>query len=173
MRAPRIARAGLASGRMAVRYASHFGICVSDPERSLRFYRDLLGFRETAALAVSDAHSARLLELEKVDLRATFLERDGMRLELLHFASPGCERDAAPRPMNRTGLTHIAVRVDDLAATLAALERAGVEILEQTRIRNPELRSEVVYVLDPDGVRIELVELPGDPSAPLLSAISG
>ena len=158
---------------VGVGFASHFGICVSDPERSLRFYRDLLGFRETASLAVSDPHSARLLELERLELHARFLERDGMRLELLHFASPGHEGDAAPRPMNRLGLTHIAVRVDDLEKTLAAMKRAGVEVLEQTRIRNPELRSEVVYVLDPDGVRIELVELPGDPSAPLVGAIRG
>ena len=158
----------LASPAMAVRFASHLGICVSDPERSLRFYRDLLGFREAGALEVGDAHSARLLGLEKVALHARFLERDGMRLELLHFAEPGYERDpAAPRPMNRTGLTHLALRVDDLAATLTLLERAGIEVLRETRIRNPELRSEVVYVLDPDGVRIELVELPGDPTRPL------
>jgi glyoxylase I family protein len=152
---------------VTVRFASHFGICVSDPDRSLRFYRDLLGFRPTSSLVVSDPHSARLLEIDDLDLRALFLERDGMRLELLHFASPGHERDGVPRPMNRLGLTHIAVRVDDLAATLEALERAGVEILTQTRIHNPELRSEVVYVLDPDGVRIELVQLPGDPTLPL------
>jgi catechol 2,3-dioxygenase-like lactoylglutathione lyase family enzyme len=156
---------------VAVRFASHFGICVSDPARSLAFYRDLLGFREAGALEVSDAHSARLLGLGTLDLRARFLERDGMRLELMHFAEPGCERDAAaPRPMNRTGLTHVALRVDDLAATLAALERAGVEVMRETRIRNPELRSEVVYVLDPDGVRIELVEVPGDPTQPLVAA---
>jgi len=159
---------------MAVRFASHLGICVSDPERSLRFYRDLLGFREAGALAVADAHSARLLGLDPLDLRATFLERDGLRIELLHFAAPGHERGGeAPRPMNRTGLTHLALRVDDLAATLAALERAGVVVLEQTRIRNPELGSEVVYVLDPDGVRIELVELPGDPTQPIVGRLPG
>ena len=152
---------------MSVRFASHFGICVSDPERTLRFYRDLLGFRAVSKLAVSDPHSAQLLEVDDLELNAFFLERDGMRIELLHFASPGHERDSVPRPMNRLGLTHIAVRVDDLAATLASLERAGIEILKQTRIHNPELRSEVVYVLDPDGVRIELVQLPGDPTLPL------
>ena len=158
---------------MAVRFASHFGLCVSDPERSLRFYRDLLGFRPTGSLTVSDPHSARLLELEPLELHAIFLERDGLRLELLHFAAPGHERDDAPRPMNRLGLTHLAVRVDDLAATLAAFERAGVEVLAQTRIRNPERGSQVVYVLDPDGVRIELVELPGDPTGPLGEQLSG
>lgn len=46
---------------MAVRFASHLGICVSDPEHSLRFYRDLLGFRPSGSLAVADPHPTRPL----------------------------------------------------------------------------------------------------------------
>ncbi len=149
---------------MPVRFLSHFGICVSDLERSRRFYRDLLGFRPLSAMQVSDPNSAKLVEIDGLDLHATFLERDGTRIELLYYASPGHEAGDVPRPMNRLGLTHIAVRVDDLAAMLESLERAGVRILEQTRISNPDLESEVVYILDPDGVRIELIQLPGDPT---------
>ena len=40
---------------MPVQCFSHFGICVADPERSLRFYRDLLGFRPLSNLEVADA----------------------------------------------------------------------------------------------------------------------
>jgi lactoylglutathione lyase len=152
---------------MAVRFLSHFGICVSDPERSLRFYRDVLGFRPLSAMKVSDPNSEKLVEIDGLELHAIFLERDGARIELLYYASPGHEAGDVPRPMNRLGLTHIAVRVDDLAAMLGSLERNGVRILEQTRISNPEFESEVVYILDPDGVRIELIQLPGDPTLPL------
>ncbi len=66
--------------------------------------------------------------------------------------------------MNRQGLTHMAMRVDDLASLLVELEAAGVEILEESRVQNPAFESDVVYVLDPDGVRIELIQLPGDPT---------
>lgn len=152
---------------MPVRRFSHFGICVSDPERSLRFYRDLLGFRALTRLEVSDPESARLVGLENLKLHAYFLERDGVRIELLHYLSPGCEAESVPRPMNRLGLTHIALRVDGLGKMLAALERSGIEILKETRIANPGFASEVVYVLDPDGVRVELIELPGDPEEAL------
>jgi lactoylglutathione lyase len=152
---------------MPIRRFSHFGICVSDPQRSLRFYRDMLGFRPVSRVHVDDAASAQLLGLDPLDLRATVLERDGARIELLHFAAPGHERGDVPRPMNRVGLTHMALRVDDLADLLVELEAAGVEILHETRIQNAAYESDVVYVLDPDGVRIELVQMPGDPNRPV------
>ena len=158
---------------MPVQRFSHFGICVADPERSIRFYRDLLGFRPLSSMEVSDPASAQLVELERLRLHAYFLERDGVRIELLHYESPGHEAAPVPRPMNRLGLTHMALRVEGLAEMLETLERAGVEILKRTRISNPQLGSEVVYVLDPDGVRVELIELPGDPDEPLGTAFSG
>ena len=152
---------------MPVRRLSHIGITVADPERSLRFYRDLLGFRPLSRLSVDDSNSARLVGLDPLELHATFLERDGTRIELMYYAAPGDEPDQVPRPMNRRGLTHLAVRVDDLPELLERLEAAGIEILKDTHIRNPDFASEVVFVLDPDGVRIELIQLPGDPEAVL------
>ena len=152
---------------MSVTYCRHVGLCVSDLDRSLRFYRDGLGFRPVSRLRVDDAHSAKLVGLDEVDLEAVFIERDGMRLELLHYVTPGHEPNDAPRPMNRAGLTHMALRVDDLSETLRQLEGLGTKVLTQSRIQNPALSSDVVYVLDPDGVRIELIEMPGDPTAML------
>ena len=112
-------------------------------------------------------NSSQLVGLEPLELHATFLERDGTRIELMHYAQPGDEPDEVPRPMNRRGLTHLAVRVDDLPELLGRLEAAGIEILKDSHVRNPDFQSEVVFVLDPDGVRIELIQLPGDPYAPL------
>ncbi len=152
---------------MSVTYCRHIGICVADVEASLRFYCDGLGFRGVSRLRMSDAHGAKLLGMDAVDLEAVFIERDGIRLELLHYHEPGHEPNDAPRPMNRAGLTHMALRVDDLAATLRALESLDVRVLEDTRIQNPAFSSDVVYVLDPDGVRIELIQMPGDPTAML------
>ncbi|MBW2269767.1 MAG: VOC family protein [Deltaproteobacteria bacterium] len=149
---------------MPVRTLSHFGICVADPKRSIHFYRDLLGFELVSHLQVDDPASAKLIGLDPLELHSTFLERDGARIELLHYVSPGHEPDEVPRPMNRQGLTHMAMRVDDLASLLVELQAAGVEILEESRIQNPAFQSDVVYVLDPDGVRIELIQLPGDPT---------
>lgn len=151
---------------MAVQRLTHIGICVSDWERALRFYRDLLGFRYLSELQVSGEPSNTLLRLDDVNLRAIYLERDGTRIELLHFSSPGHCGSTAPRPMNQLGLTHLSLRVDDLAATLATLRAAGVRVLEETRIDIPAVGAAAVFVTDPDGTRIELVQSPGDPTVP-------
>ena len=151
---------------MAVQAVTHVGICVSDLERSHAFYRDLLGFKELSVLAVSDAQSAKLIEVDQLDLRCVFLERDGLRLELMNFGGSEVGDDQAT-PLYRRGLTHICMRVDDLDAMVARLEAAGATILRQTEIHNPEWKSRVIFVVDPDGVRLELVEGPGDPARPL------
>lgn len=152
---------------MSIQRVAHVGICVSDLERSRRFYRDALGFREVARLESCSTGTRRLLQLPDADLRASFLERDGLRIELLCFAHPAATAGGRPRPMNRLGFTHLAIRVDALETTLAALRRAGATPLEPTRMENPRLRARAVVVLDPDGTRLELIEAPGDPAAPV------
>ena len=95
---------------------SHIGICVSDWKRSLRFYHDVLGFRYVHELEVKGEPSDTLLGLEGVALRAIYLEREGVRIELLHYDAPACTGDGEPRAMNQLGLTHLSLRVDDLDA---------------------------------------------------------
>jgi catechol 2,3-dioxygenase-like lactoylglutathione lyase family enzyme len=151
--------------RVAVERLTHLGICVSNLERALVFYRDGLGFRELGNLDVEGSEAATLLELPGVELRAVYLERDGVRIELLHYPAPGHVGGSEPRAMNALGLTHLSFRVQDLDATLATLERTGGRVLEHTRTDNPRFSAAAVFVSDPDGTRIELVQAPGDPAA--------
>jgi catechol 2,3-dioxygenase-like lactoylglutathione lyase family enzyme len=137
---------------------SHLGICVSDLERSLAFYRDALGFAVESELKVEGEPSETLLQLRHVRLRAVYLVRDGVRIELLHYESPGHAGDGSPRAMNQLGLTHLSFRVEDLAAAAARLEAHGARVLRDTRIDNPQLRAKAVFATDPDGTLIELVE---------------
>ena len=71
---------------------------------------------------------------------------------------------AEARPMNQPGLTHMAVRVEDLDETLREIERFGGRVLDKTRIYNPVFDAHLVYVTDPDGTRLELVQTPRDPT---------
>jgi catechol 2,3-dioxygenase-like lactoylglutathione lyase family enzyme len=143
---------------MAVRRLSHFGLCVRDLARAHDFYVRGLGFRETARLRTAGAETSQLLGLARVDLEAVYLERDGMRLELLHYRSPGSESGAGRRPMNLAGLTHLAFVVSDLDAVLASLAALGGTPLPESRVMNPEYGMRVMFLLDPDGTRLELVE---------------
>jgi catechol 2,3-dioxygenase-like lactoylglutathione lyase family enzyme len=139
---------------------SHIGICVSDWKRSLRFYHDVLGFRYVHELEVKGEPSDTLLRLTGVALRAIYLEREGVRIELLHYDAPGAIGASEPRPMNQLGLTHLSLRVDDLDAQLAELAAAGVNVLKDTRIEVPLARTKAIFITDPDGTLIELVQQP-------------
>lgn len=152
---------------MAIQCIAHIGICVSDLERSRRFYRDGLGFKEVAKLRTSSGPTNQLLQMKDADLQAIFLERDGLRIELLNYLAPGCTAGERPRPMNQLGLTHMAIRVDDMDATIAALARAGATPIQGTLIDNPEFQARAAMVVDPDGTRLELIQAPIDPRAPL------
>ena len=149
---------------MSVLYPMHVGICVRDLELSIRFYRDGLGFEEAGRLEVSDEATATLLEIPDAELQAVYLERDGLRIELLHYPKPGAVGTTEPRPMNQVGLTHLAVRVSNLDDTLAKLAPLGAVILEQTRVRNDVYDAHIIYITDPDGTRIECVQVDKDPT---------
>jgi len=148
-----------------VQRLSHVGLCVRDLERAMRFYRDLLGFVEEHRLEVEGEHTDRLLRLRGTRLRAVYLLRDGVRLELLRFDAPP-PPPPHERVLHEPGLTHLSFRVDDLDAALAALRAAGETVLEDTVLSFPEWRSGAAFVRDPDGQLIELVQAPGDPSRP-------
>ena len=99
-----------------IQYVMHVGICVRDLERSVRFYRDGLGFADGGGLEVEGEPTATMLGIPGLVLHAVYLERDGFRIEVRHYPSPGTVGSAEPRPMNQPGLTHFALRVEDLEA---------------------------------------------------------
>lgn len=138
---------------------SHIGVCVSDLDRSLRFYCDVLGFVRSETMA--DVHVAgeptdTLLRLRDVELDAVYLERDGFRLELLHYRSPKSPARAPQRAMNDLGFTHLSVQVPDVQAALVKLDELGVEVDRGTVIEFGGL-TVAAFVRDPDGLGIELV----------------
>jgi catechol 2,3-dioxygenase-like lactoylglutathione lyase family enzyme len=144
---------------------THMGICVSDLERSLRFYRDLLGCTEVGRLELEGEPTATLNGWPDVKVRAVYLERDGWRLELMEFPVPGWIGPQAPRPMNQLGLTHLSFRVADLDAVCARIEAMGGGVLRETLLAARGSPTRVIMGFDPDGVRLELIESPGDPAA--------
>jgi catechol 2,3-dioxygenase-like lactoylglutathione lyase family enzyme len=149
---------------VTVRRFSHLGLCVRDLPRARAFYVDGLGFRELSRMTTRGRETSRLLGIARVELEAVYLERDGVRLELLHYRSPGSESQRGPRPLNLAGLTHLSLVVHDLDASLASLGALGARVLPESRIESAQLGARVAFVLDPDGTRVELVEGDFDPA---------
>jgi catechol 2,3-dioxygenase-like lactoylglutathione lyase family enzyme len=133
---------------------NHLGQCVTDLERSRRFYTEVFGFDVERELAVPDQPSARLLRLSPpLGMRAVYLRRDGLILELLAFDRPG-NPGARERVMNEPGLTHLSFSVDDVAETARQVAALGGSVLEET-----DLGGMAMFVKDPDGQLIELLPM--------------
>ena len=141
---------------------SHFGICVSDLERSLRFYCDALGFEKAESHAIGSEFAA-LMDLPDVTVTSQFIRRGPTAIELLAFEEPAPFGARERRPVNQLGMTHLSFRVRDVAATVARIVALGGAVVESSRttIDLGGTALEFVYCTDPDGVRVELMDLGG------------
>jgi lactoylglutathione lyase len=141
---------------------SHFGICVSDLERSLRFYCEALGFEKAESHAIG-SEFAQLMDLPDVAVTSQFIRRGTTAIELLAFAEPPPFGDGVRRAVNQLGLTHLSFRVADVDAVAARITVLGGQVVESSRttIDFGGTPLAFVYCTDPDGVRVELMDLGG------------
>jgi lactoylglutathione lyase len=139
---------------------SHIGLCVADAERSLRFYTGALGFEEKIRYEVGDAFAPVLEVPTPIRLESVFVVKDGVQLEFLEYISPGHHGSEARRPMNQLGLTHLSVHVDAIEPVAEAVLAHGGHVHRETYLDNGAA-GEFLYCTDPDGIRVELMRLPG------------
>lgn len=136
---------------------SHFGVCVSDIERSARFYTGALGFELEQEFEFGAPFDV-LAELPGLKARAAFYRRDRVRIELIYNQTPSAKGPSERRPMNQLGLTHMAVTVDDLDAAARRIVEHGGRVYPETKVETPA--GDLIFCTDPDGVRIELWRKP-------------
>ncbi len=151
-----------------IRGIDHLNIVVADMARSLAFYCGVLGFTKTKEAHLEGEWIEKIVRLRGVKAHAVFVEAPGggPRIELLHYHSP--EGVAVPEndKANTRGLRHFALRVDDIFAVTATLRAAGVEVWGvPTAVPGGVVKFDeggggktLVYLLDPDGVIVELAE---------------
>jgi glyoxylase I family protein len=132
---------------------SHIGICVSDLERSERFYTEALGFVLSHSVEAGPPFDI-VAELPNYKLRASFLKRDGVTIELLYHAHPVAVGSSERRPMNQLGLTHLAFVLDNITPIADSIVKYGGRVCPQTRVKTP--LGDFMFCTDPDGTRIEL-----------------
>ena len=104
---------------------------ITDPERSIEFY-EALGLEQRRKLPIRD-------------------EAVNYFLGTYNFETP------AGGYYVGTGYVHIALSVDDLDESLAALGEKGIEP-ERPPYTVREGGSRICFVRDPDGYRVELIE---------------
>jgi glyoxylase I family protein len=142
--------------------ADHTGITVSNLERSLAFWRDVLGF-EVSHTAHQTGELAREItgiagaEIKLVVLRAP----GGHKIELLEYLAPPDRKHVNVRPCD-VGAAHVALLVDDVDAVLERIAAFGWKAAGKPQMltKGPNTGKRVVYVRDPDGTTIELMQRP-------------
>ncbi len=136
---------------------SHIGLCVTDLERSLRFYCDGLGFTRAEGYTLDDTilpALARSLEVASpVGVTSQFITLGTMKIELLCYSQP-VPQGSPSTSRGQLGFTHLSFHVDDVDAGAARLVELGGTIIETTRAN---LGIEIVFLADPDGARVELM----------------
>jgi catechol 2,3-dioxygenase-like lactoylglutathione lyase family enzyme len=151
--------------------ADHTGITVSNLERSLDFWQNVLGFEFSHRAHQTSEMASEITGVAGAEIKLAVVKTPGgHKIELLEYlAPPDRKKHVDPSTSLRTSLrpcdvgsVHIAFTVDNLDAVLQRIAAFGWKAAgkPQTLTAGPNAGKRVVYVLDPDGTTIEFMELP-------------
>ncbi|MEW6665355.1 MAG: VOC family protein [Thermodesulfobacteriota bacterium] len=134
----------------------HVAISVRDMEKTLGFYRDLLGFEvDWERERYSGELLAKVVGLPGAEARVVMLKGYGARIELFKYLTPaGVE--SGPKRMCDFGITHFALTVKQIHGIYERLSRADVPFNCPPQNLRPGVWA--TYMKDPEGNTIELVE---------------
>jgi catechol 2,3-dioxygenase-like lactoylglutathione lyase family enzyme len=142
--------------------ADHTGITVSDIERSLVFWRDVLGFEFSHRAHQKGELAEQITGVPDAEILIAVVKAPGHKIELLEYLAPADRKvENLTRPCD-LGAVHLALVVDDLDAVLERIAASGWKAAgtPQTLTVGPNSGKRVVYVRDPDGTTIEFMQMP-------------
>jgi len=136
---------------------SHVGISVANLERSIGFYRDVLGMSLIQQVPMRGANYDAIMALKDTDGRIAVLRIGNLEIELLEFQRPPSRPVESGRHVSDQGISHFAVNVEDIAGLYARLKAAGVRV-HSTPVYFASCATTAMYFCDPDGNFIEMLE---------------
>ena len=135
----------------------HTGIICDDIEKSLKFYRDLLGF-EVIQDFTDDSDYINTITgingglVHMIKLKAD----DGTVLELLEYVNH--PTDLIKHKIYNVGICHIALQVYNIDEAYKKLSDSGVKLISKPVLSSEKI-AKVCFCMDPSNVRVELVEM--------------
>src|SRR5436190_14930707 len=144
--------------------ADHTGITVSNLERSLAFWQNVIGFEFSHRAHQKGEMAEQITGVKGAELLLAVLKTPGgHKIELLQYLAPADRsQDSALRPCD-VGHVHVAMTVDNLEAVLEKIAASGWKAAgkPQTLTAGPNAGKRVLYVRDPDGTTIEFMQIRG------------
>ena len=144
--------------------ADHTGITVSNLERSLAFWRDVLGFEISHTAHQTSDLAREITGVKGAEIKLAVLKTPGgHKIELLEYIAPADRKRADIRPCD-VGSVHVALLVHDLDSMLERTAASDWKAAgKPQRLQSgPNAGKRVVYVRDPDGTTIEFMEMPAE-----------
>jgi len=135
----------------------HTGIVISNLEKSLHFYRDLLGLKIQRDMLEGGEFIDNISNLKNVNVRTIKMSADdGNLVELLWYKSHPRKSKGA-KEICATGVSHIAFTVENIDYEYKRLKEKGVKFHCSPKV-SPDGKAKVTFCHDPEGNLIELVE---------------
>ncbi|CAN5656015.1 hypothetical protein BH23CHL8_BH23CHL8_04140 [soil metagenome] len=138
----------------------HTGIQVADLERSVRFYRDILGFELVFQWNPQAEYIRTIVGYPDADIHAAVLRMPGAEvfLEILEYRN--VDKAAVDTRTANPGTAHMAFYTDDCDGLYQELKAKGVESVSEpvTPTIGPNKGGRAVYMIDPDGIRVEFIQ---------------
>lgn len=141
--------------------ADHTGFTVANIDRSLAFWRDVLGFEFSHRAHHTGDLASEVTGVPGAEISIAVLKAPGHRIELLEYHAPPDRKRTDLRPCD-VGSVHVALMVDNLDAVLSTIAASGWSAVGKPQIlkTGPNAGRRIVYVRDPDGATIELMQPP-------------
>jgi len=137
----------------------HIGISVTNLERAVGFYTELLGMEIAApAFPLNGSQMEQVMALTALQAQLCVVRKGSLMLELFEFAQPKPAPKDANYPVSDRGITHFGIEVDDIDATYERLMAAGVRF--HSPVQTFPRGVKATYGRDPDGNVFELLEMP-------------
>ncbi len=142
----------------------HVGVTVTDLDRSVAFYRDILGLSFRGELRMEGETTEKLFGKPSCRARVAYLNGGGRLntppVELIQFVSDEAKKQKSD--LFTTSISEICFLTDDLWGEYHRLQGLGVEFLSEPQdfdfTADGFGKSRAVYFKDPDGIILELMQ---------------
>ena len=135
----------------------HVGIVVNDLGKTRDFWINALGFKLHIEAKEESPYIDELLAIKEPMLTTVkLIDSKGFIIELLKLENYQVENSWAG-DLKTTGLTHIALTVDNLEELVDNLKKQNYQPLSEIKI-SPNKKVKVAFVKGPEAIMLELVQ---------------